>query len=79
MFVLSVYSMFYHDGVCLSCVSCNKTFTYFQPRHKTLFQQSLITVKHKIPQEKTFMSVVGHSSCYCSQMFEIFNGACLGG
>jgi len=23
-----VYSMFYHDGVCLSCVSCNKKFTY---------------------------------------------------
>jgi len=28
MFVFSVYSMFYHDGIRLSCVSCNKRFTY---------------------------------------------------
>jgi len=28
VFVFSVYSMFYHDGVCLSCDSCNKRFTY---------------------------------------------------
>jgi len=28
MLVFTVYSMFYHDGICLSCVSCNKRFTY---------------------------------------------------
>jgi len=28
MSMFSVYSMFYHDGVCLSCVSGSKRFTY---------------------------------------------------
>jgi len=28
MFMFLVYSMFYQDGICLSCVSCNKSFTY---------------------------------------------------
>jgi len=28
MSVFSVYSMFHHDGVCISCVSCNTRFTY---------------------------------------------------
>jgi len=28
MSVFSVYSMFYHDGVCLSWVSCSKRFTH---------------------------------------------------